>query len=347
MTGIRKIKNRDLPPNLYKRNGYYSYRDPRTRKEYGLGRNKAYAISEAISANQLLLNHDKVKPLTERIDGQGSVYFHEFLDRYEEILKTRGLREKTLIDYKSKLLAIRKGILDAPIENISTKIISDFIYSYIMNDKPSAAKQIRGTLNDIFKEALDTDIIKINPVSQTKTPKIKIQRARLSLNDFSIILKLINDDNNWLTHAMKLALVTGQRVSDISKMKWKDIHNDKLWVIQQKTETKVAIPLNIQIQSMRLNETLEKINHEADFVITKNKKQITVARISTEFTKFRDKTKLTWEGSPPSFHEIRSLSARLYTEKMGSDFAQKLLGHKSAEMTAKYQDDRSNSWIEI
>ncbi|MFV9998399.1 MAG: phage integrase Arm DNA-binding domain-containing protein, partial [Arsenophonus endosymbiont of Dermacentor nuttalli] len=41
MTRIRKIKNWDLPPNLYKRNGYYSYRDPRTRKEYGLGRNKA------------------------------------------------------------------------------------------------------------------------------------------------------------------------------------------------------------------------------------------------------------------------------------------------------------------
>ncbi|MFS1584020.1 MAG: phage integrase Arm DNA-binding domain-containing protein [Candidatus Arsenophonus phytopathogenicus] len=87
MTRIRKIKNRDLPPNLYKRNGYYSYRDPRTRKEYGLGRNKAYAINEAISANQLLLNTEKVKPLTERIDGQGAVYFHEFLDRYEEILK--------------------------------------------------------------------------------------------------------------------------------------------------------------------------------------------------------------------------------------------------------------------
>ncbi|MDR5615596.1 phage integrase Arm DNA-binding domain-containing protein, partial [Arsenophonus sp.] len=47
MTRIRKIKNRDLPPNLYKRKGYYSYRDPRTRKEYGLGRNKAYAINEA------------------------------------------------------------------------------------------------------------------------------------------------------------------------------------------------------------------------------------------------------------------------------------------------------------
>ncbi|MFS1583714.1 MAG: phage integrase Arm DNA-binding domain-containing protein [Candidatus Arsenophonus phytopathogenicus] len=28
MTRTRKIKNRDLPPNLYKRNGYYSYKEP-------------------------------------------------------------------------------------------------------------------------------------------------------------------------------------------------------------------------------------------------------------------------------------------------------------------------------
>ncbi|UBX30829.1 phage integrase Arm DNA-binding domain-containing protein [Arsenophonus apicola] len=131
MTRIRKTKNRDLPPNLYKRNGYYSYRDPRTRKEYGLGRNKAYAINEAISANQLLMKAEKVKPLTERIDGQGTVYFHEFLDRYEEILKTRGLREKTLKDYKQRIGVIRKGFVNAPIQNITTE--TDCGFSSVIN----------------------------------------------------------------------------------------------------------------------------------------------------------------------------------------------------------------------
>ncbi|MFS1537742.1 MAG: phage integrase Arm DNA-binding domain-containing protein [Candidatus Phlomobacter fragariae] len=238
MPKIRSRKNRDFPPNLYKRKGYYTYRDPRTRKEYGLGRNKTYSINEAINANQLLLSKENTKSLTERIEGHGSVSFHEFLDRYEEILKTRGLREKTLIDYKSKLLGIRKGILDAPIQNISTKIITDFIYSYITNGKPSAAKQVRGTLNDIFKEALYAGVIKINPVSQTKILKIKIQRSRLSIDDFNIILNLINEDKKWLADAMKLALVTDQRISDIVRMKWEDIHDGKLWIIQQKTGAK-------------------------------------------------------------------------------------------------------------
>ncbi|WP_339053507.1 tyrosine-type recombinase/integrase [Arsenophonus endosymbiont of Crataerina pallida] len=347
MTRIRKIKNRDLPPNLYKRKGYYSYRDPRTRKEYGLGRNKAYAINEAISANQLLLNTEKIKPLTERIDGQGNVYFHEFLERYEDILKTRGLREKTLKDYRQRIGVIRKGFIDTPIQNITTKNIADFLHTFIREGKITTAKILRVSLIDCFKEALASGLVQLNPAELTKTPKIKVQRARLSLDDFNTILSLINDDHHWLSQAMKLALVTGQRVSDIAKMKWKDIYDGKLWIVQQKTETKIAIPLDLEIESTKLINILKNINHVADFVITKNKKQITAVRISTEFTKFRDKTKLAWDGSPPSFHEIRSLSARLYTEKNGSEFTRKLLGHKSAEMTAKYQDDRNNSWIEI
>ncbi|MFS1564230.1 MAG: tyrosine-type recombinase/integrase [Candidatus Arsenophonus phytopathogenicus] len=347
MTRIRKIKNRDLPPNLYKRNGYYSYRDPRTRKEYGLGRNKAYAINEAISANQLLLNTEKVKPLTERIDGQGTVYFHEFLDRYEEILKTRGLREKTLKDYKSKVLAIRKGILDAPIENISTKMITDFIHTYIIDGKTASARIFRITLKDIFNEAFCLGIINSNPALPIKSPKVKIQRTRLSLEDFNLILKSIGDKSHWLTIAMKLALVTGQRVSDIAKLKWEDIHDGKLWIVQQKTETKIAIPLNIEIANIPLSTILEFRKNNSEYVVNNAGKKVSVEKISRGFKKLRNKTDLTWEGTSPSFHEIRSLSARLYTEKHGSEFTRKLLGHKSAEMTAKYQDDRNKGWIEV
>ncbi|MFS1539678.1 MAG: hypothetical protein ACL7BU_14440 [Candidatus Phlomobacter fragariae] len=69
-------------------------------------------------------------------------------------------------------------------------------------------------------------IIVNNPVLPTKTPKIKIQRTKLSFNYFNAILNLINDENNWLSHTMKLALVTDQHVSDIAKMKWEDIHDE-------------------------------------------------------------------------------------------------------------------------
>ena len=43
----------------------------------------------------------------------------------------------------------------------------------------------------------------------------------------------------------------------------------------------------------------------------------------------------------PSLHEVRSLSARMYRAQ-GID-VQTLLGHKNAEMTALYEDDRGLS----
>ena len=43
----------------------------------------------------------------------------------------------------------------------------------------------------------------------------------------------------------------------------------------------------------------------------------------------------------PSLHEVRSLSARMYRAQ-GVD-VQTLLGHKNAEMTALYEDDRGLS----
>ncbi|ARJ67816.1 hypothetical protein WV31_20265 [Magnetospirillum sp. ME-1] len=49
--------------------------------------------------------------------------------------------------------------------------------------------------------------------------------------------------------------------------------------------------------------------------------------------------------TPPTFHEIRSLAARLYTEQ-GIN-AQALLGHKSADMTSIYRDVRGSEWIEV
>ncbi|EPP0180397.1 tyrosine-type recombinase/integrase, partial [Escherichia coli] len=50
---------------------------------------------------------------------------------------------------------------------------------------------------------------------------------------------------------------------------------------------------------------------------------------------------------PPTFHELRSLSARLYRNQIGDKFAQRLLGHKSDSMAARYRDSRGREWDKI
>lgn len=75
--------------------------------------------------------------------------------------------------------------------------------------------------------------------------------------------------------------------------------------------------------------------------------QLTTTTMARGFAKARELSGIQWEKEPPSFHELRSLSARLYTEEKGTEFAQRLLGHKSAVMTAKYQDNRGSEWVKV
>lgn len=56
---------------------------------------------------------------------------------------------------------------------------------------------------------------------------------------------------------------------------------------------------------------------------------------------------LSFEGDPPTFHELRSLSARLYEKQISDKFAQHLLGHKSDTMASQYRDDRGREWDKI
>ncbi|MCG7389681.1 tyrosine-type recombinase/integrase [Pantoea sp. ACRSB] len=49
--------------------------------------------------------------------------------------------------------------------------------------------------------------------------------------------------------------------------------------------------------------------------------------------------------NPPTFHEIRSLSGRLYEARHGEAFAQRLLGHKNLSMTKKYLDPRRDEYV--
>ncbi|CAM8519343.1 hypothetical protein ESCOMMO191M_16815 [Escherichia coli] len=124
----RSHERRDLPPNLYIRNnGYYCYRDPRTGKEFGLGRDRRIAITEAIQANIELFSGHKHKPLTARINSDNSVTLHSWLDRYEKILASRGIKQKTLINYMSKIkprfyVSTSKSIIKALINMHSFEI---------------------------------------------------------------------------------------------------------------------------------------------------------------------------------------------------------------------------------
>lgn len=174
-----------------------------------------------------------------------------------------------------------------------------------------------------------------------------------------MIYKAAEKDNYFLQRAMLLALVTGQRLADICNMKFSDIEDNYLLVEQGKTGAKIAIPLALRNQ--QLNISLGEIvsmcrdkvlspfllHHHHAKGKAKRGGKVMPATLTVAFSKARDEVDYNWgeNGTPPSFHEQRSLSERLYRTQ-GID-TQILLGHSSKTMTDRYNDSRGKEWKKL
>ncbi|GKX60186.1 tyrosine-type recombinase/integrase [Leminorella grimontii] len=347
----RSRDTRDLPPNLYVRNGYYSYRDPRNGKEYGLGRDKRLAINEAVAANMTLFSPSV--NLIDRINDRSQISLADWCDRYIDILTRREVAKSSMTEYRSRINAISEWFGAKSVDGMTTKDIAEFLDSYVTSGRAARAKLMRSTLLDMFREAIAEGIIKDNPVEATRNARVKVKRSRFTTEEFKLILAESEKMQPWVSLSIELAAVTGQRVSDIAKLKWADIYDGCLWIEQKKTGMKLTIPTTTSIGSLNisLSGTLDKCRkHFANcetVIATRTGKKLGVGTISKAFAKARDATGIVWNGEPPPYHEIRSLSARLYDAEMGKKFTQKLLGHKSAQMSERYIDARGAEWVKV
>ncbi|EJH4501937.1 integrase [Cronobacter sakazakii] len=343
----RSAKTRELPPNLYVRNGYYSYRDPGTGKEYGLGRDKRYAINEAVAANMAIYSSQGVS-LIDRINNVSVIMFDEVLANFREEIARRKLKPSTLKRHNHQLMKITDYFSGTPLNSIDVRMVSGFLEERANGGKYAIANQFRALLSDIFRTAIATGLTSENPAAATRPFKTELKRSRLLLGEYLEIHKQAGLMSDWLPLCLDLALVTGQRESDLAAMRWSDIVAEKLCVIQSKTGAmlKISTTTGIDRLGVYLGDVLENlraINGGHDKILGGK----SVSAISERFRAARSATGLKWEGDPPPFHEVRSLSGRLYAEERGKDFAQAILGHKTSAMTDKYRDGRGREWKEI
>jgi len=84
----------------------------------------------------------------------------------------------------------------------------------------------------------------------TKQSRRKITRQRLNLEEWQSIFDIADANHQYMGNAMLLAIATGQRLGDISNMKFSDIWDDHLHIIQEKTGSKLAIPLSLRLNTI-------------------------------------------------------------------------------------------------
>lgn len=273
---------------------------------------------------------------------------NQWLNEYIKILDGRNLKPKT-IEIKTYLIkVIRQQIGDNPLTQITPPDITKLIKIYTDQDKAPSAKCMYHLLKDIFREAYAQGWNDRNPAEPIKCPKVVVKRSRMTLVEFKKILNEAEKTGNKIMHdAMTLALVSGQRRSDIAEMKKSNVKRNYLLVDQYKTGAKIALP--IKLECKKIGTSLRDIIESADndFLVSRNNEKIKLDDITRQFSRLRDRVfnRDYWTGTPTTFHEIRSLAERLYREQRIDTMT--LLGHKSQQMTDKYNDSRGREYKKL
>ncbi len=363
-------------PNLYckldKRTGkvYWQYKHPISGRFHSLGTDEAEAKQVASEANTIIAEQRtrQILGINERLarmkENRADITVSAWLDKYksvqEERLKHNELRPNSFRQKEKPIRLFREHCGMQYLKDISALDISEITDAVKAEGHNRMAQIVRMVLIDVFKEAQHAGHVPpgYNPAQATKQPRNKITRQRLSLEEWKTIYEFAEHQQPYLQCGMLLAIVTGQRIGDICNMKFSDIWDDMLHIVQEKTGTRLAIPLSLrnEVLDISLRDVVSKCR---DAVVSKylvhfrhttsqanRGDQVSTKTLTSTFKKARDKSCLAWdEGTAPTFHEQRSLSERLYREQ-GLD-TQKLLGHKSKKMTDKYNDDRGKDWLVV
>lgn len=287
----------------------------------------------------------------------------EWLDVHERQLGERGYKAQTLKNRRACIGHVRRLWGDRPIKAVKPHEIASVLRKFDPKHSSSAVR-VLSELRDAYAEAVMNGWAETNPAIHVKLPAHKVMRARLKWEVWQAMRQLAQTGpQRWVESMLLLALVTGQRRADLAKMRFTDIVVDDegqqcLRIEQQKQAGKgygarVEIPLTLYMEciGMTVGDVIEHCRTTAKPGATLIRKAgggaIEESSLSARFHECILAVLGPTAHGPyewPSLHEVRSLSARMYVAQgLTRETVQTLLGHKHAEMTDLYTDDRGLS----
>ncbi len=287
----------------------------------------------------------------------------QWLDVHLRQLGEKGYKAQTIKNRTSNIAHLRRLWGDKPIAAIKPHDVATGLRTFTASES-SKASRVLSELRDAFAEAIAAGWAEVNPAMPIKRPVHKVMRARLKWEVWQHMRQLAQTGpQRWVESMLLLALVTGQRRADLAKMRFSDIVMDDdgqqcLRIEQQKQAGKgygarVEIPLSLHMDAlgMTVGDVIEHCRGSAKPGPTLLRKAgggvIEESSLSARFHECILAVLGPSAHKPyewPSLHEARSLSARMYLQQgLPPEVVQTLLGHKTAEMTALYADDRGLS----
>ncbi|WP_426607074.1 tyrosine-type recombinase/integrase [Pantoea anthophila] len=267
-----------------------------------------------------------------------------------------NLPRNTLRLRKYQLNAIRKSLGDLAMNAVTTRDIALFLDVCVIENKQTMAVILRSVLNDVFREAIVAGVIERNPVEPTRAKQPRVQRSRLSVEQFRMLLEAVPESEPWFYRALLVAVVTAQRREDITRMRSSNVRDGRLFITQSKKGSKLAIPVDLALPAigMTLNDVIElyrRNNPSPLFIYSAARRHgrrpgpVRPENLTQAFTRTRAHCGLDTLPDPPTFHEICSLSGRLYEAHYGQAFTQRLPRYRNLTLPQKDLASCSDTYV--
>jgi integrase len=332
----KKPANRDLPPRMIRRvrtlksgqewvGYYYAGRDEKgNRKEIPLGTDPDEA-----RVKWAQLERKKV-PVAAKTVG-------DLLRRYDrDVIPGKGA--KTQKDNRKCLVHLVRAFESAPLEAITPQIIAQYRDA---RTAPVRANREIALLSHAFNMAREWGIFsKENPTRGVRRNKEAPRDVYVTDEVWQAVYA---EAPRELQVAMDIAYLTGQRPSDVRKMRWAEVTDDFLLVDQGKTAQKLRIRLHIDGLRTGLGRLLDELDRSRPHLVTTPEgKQLTEPMLRQRFEPARKRAadKASENGDPDLAEAIMTFQFRDIRPKAASEIvsledASDLLGHTKQEITKR------------
>lgn len=275
--------------------------------------------------------------------------FDAWCDDYEQLIKALPIKENTLRDRLNYVRHLRNALGGRAMQDIEPLDVLRVLRALEDAGTPYMRRRVRIEAIQLFNEAIIARKTTHNPAAAIRYWATRPARSRLRFEHWTAMRAwAAAHEMQWFVLVLDLALVAGQRRGDLVALAPADIVDGHLRIHQQKTGSRIALPLglHLQVAGLRLADVVERLlAHGASgptLLRRREGRPYSTGHLSNTFREVRKAALpgLSWaEGrTPPTLHEIRSLSERLYRAQRLDTMT--LLGHARQSMTDAYNDDR-------
>lgn len=182
------------------------------------------------------------------------------------------------------------------------------------------------TFSTIFNRAREWGFAQgANPCEGVRRHREEARSRYVTNEEYLSVWKCADDATK---DAMDIALLTGQREGDVLRLKESDIRGGILYIRQSKTKMPLRIPVLGMLEEV-VARILARPGRRAPTLIQNSKgESVTGDALRNRFRLARDKVGVHFQ--------FRDLRAKAATDLESLEHAQKLLGHKTRNMTEDY-----------